>query len=295
MSAGSGQSDNDFDSTRSVDQSISLEFGHAGHVVHSDPVREAQLVDVIARTIIPNLLQQNKALIAAAPHGLHPNQSNIDRLTTLIIGPDNADALDYIYSLRGLGISLDDLHLELLEPTARHLGELWDKDEIDFFAVTMAINRLQRVVHHFADLDKIEPYDEKRRVLMVVAPGDDHNFGNQIVQKFLKAAGWSVVTEIGSDPQKIIDIVANEWLAIVGFSISGTAHIQSLTNTIKKIRASSLNPHIGIMIGGAMIANRPELVEEIGADGTANNAASAVILAKKLLALGLQAEIDQNI
>lgn len=294
MSAGGRRSDNDFGVHQSDDPYSSLEFGTEEFVAHSDPSREAQLADVIARTIIPSLLQQNKALIAIGSHSLHPDQSHIDRLTTLIIGPDNADALEYIYSLRGLGISLDDLHLELLEPTARHLGELWNKDEIDFFAVTMAVNRLQRIVHHFADLDKIEPYDEKRRALMVVAPGDDHNFGNQIVQKFLKAAGWSVVTEIGSDPQRILDIVSKEWHAIVGFSISGSAHIHALSSMIKKIRGVSRNRHIGVMIGGAMITNRPELVEEMGADGTADNAASAVILAKKLLARGLQAEVDQE-
>jgi len=44
-----------------------------------------------------------------------------------------------------------------------------------------------------------------------------------------------------------------------------------------------------------MITNRPELVDEMDADGTADNDVSAVIMAKKHLAIGIQAEIDQNI
>ena len=103
----------------------------------------------------------------------------------------------------------------------------------------------------------------------------------------MRAAGWDVVIMPGGNMRQVIDLVSQEWLAVVGFSISGDTHIESLTRTIKAIRAQSFNPHIGIMIGGAMVADRPELVAQIGADGTAVNAAAAVILAKKLLAEAL--------
>jgi methanogenic corrinoid protein MtbC1 len=46
------------------------------------------------------------------------------------------------------------------------------------------------------------------------------------------------------------------------------------------------------MIGGPMVVANPGLVEQIGADGTATNAASAVVLAKKLLAQSLAAEAN---
>ncbi|NBU13706.1 MAG: cobalamin B12-binding domain-containing protein [Alphaproteobacteria bacterium] len=256
----------------------------------SEAGHEAILADVISKTIIPTLLSQNSGILAPTDFGLHPSEADIQKLSAFILGPDNADALDYIYSLRDRGISLDSLHLELLEPTARHLGELWDKDEINFFDVTVGISRLQRIVHHFSDLDRVEPYDDKRRALIMVAPGEDHNFGNQIVQKFMRAAGWGVLTLTGMERDYLVETVSREWFAVIGFSISGHTHIDALAKTIKVLRARSLNPHIGIMVGGPMVAAKPELVEYIGADGTASNAASAVILAKKLLAQGLAAE-----
>ncbi len=258
----------------------------------SEGARETILADVITKTIIPTLLSQNNGILTPSDFGVHPGENDIQRLSDLILGPDNADALEYIYALRDRGISLDSLHLELLEPTARHLGELWDIDQINFFDVTVGISRLQRIVHHFSDLDRIEPYDEKRRALIMVAPGEDHSFGNQIVQKFMRAAGWSVLTLAGAERDQLLDIVAREWLAVIGFSISGHTHIDALTKTIKALRVQSLNPHIGIMIGGPMVVAKPELVEQIGADGTASNAASAVVLAKKLLAQGLAAEAN---
>ena len=246
---------------------------------------EAMLAEIVARKVIPELLSQSKFLVGDGEP--HPDESNIARLSALILGPDNAEALEHIYHLRERGISLDHLHLELLEPTALRLGELWDTDAIDFVAVTNGVARLQRIVHHFAELDHIPPYDDKRRALIMVAPGEDHSFGNQIVQRFMRAAGWDVMIMPGGNIQQVVDLVSREWLAVVGFSISGETHIERLTQTVEAIRKRSFNPHIGVMIGGAIVLDRPELVTRIGADGTAINAAAAVVLAKKLLAQAL--------
>jgi methanogenic corrinoid protein MtbC1 len=257
-------------------------------------LHEAALANVITQTVIPALWSQHSGLFKRAEEGLHPTEENIRKLSALILGPDNADAMEYIYSLRDQGISLDDLHLELVEPTARRLGELWVVDQIDFVAVTVGISRLQRIVHHFADLGGVGPYDDRRRALVMVAPGENHRLGNQIVQKFLKAAGWAVFTLDGSDHVKLIDFVTREWLAVVAISISGHSQTTTLAKMIKSVRDHSLNPHIGVMIGGPMVTLRPELVDELGADGTAANAASAVVLAKKLLAEGLIAEHENK-
>ncbi len=254
------------------------------------PVHEAVLAEIITQTVLPALFLQNSELITSEDGSVHPAEVNIHKLGGLILGPDNADAVDYINSLRDRGVSLDNIHLELIEPTARHLGELWDRDQIDFIAVTLGVSRLQRIVHHFADLDSIEAYDEKRRALVMVAPGDDHSFGNQIVQKFMRAAGWTVLTVTGFETEQAIELVSRDWVAVVGVSINGHGQIETLRRLIGSIRAHSLNPHIGVMIGGPMLVTRPELVEELGADGTAVNAASAVVLAKKILAQGLIAQ-----
>lgn len=252
-----------------------------------DPAREALLARIISSKVIPVVLANNKTILALEDGSPHPTEADIDKLTALILGPDNTDALEFIYFLRQTGISLDHLHLELLEPTARHLGVLWDNDQLDFYSVTVGVNKLQRIVHHFADLERIQPYDERRRALIMVTPGEDHNFGSQLVQKFMRAAGWSVTSLSGTDSQKAFDLVSQEWIAVVGFSISGRSRIDALTDLIKNIRSHSLNPHIGIMIGGPMVSQEPELVERVGADGTASNAAAAVILAKKILAQSL--------
>lgn len=252
------------------------------------PVYEALLADVITRSVVPALLANNQLRGQKSGLGsLHPSDTDVRQLSALILGPDNSDAIEFIYSLRDRGVSLDDLHIGLLEPTARYLGELWDVDQVDFIAVTLGVNRLQRIVHHFAELDQVYPYDEKRRALIMAAPGEDHNFGSQIVQKFMTAAGWSVFTLNVADDEKVIDLVSREWFAVVGFSIGRSTHLDPLCHLIGSIRKSSSNPHIGIMVGGPSVVEQPDLVQRLGADGTAANAVSAVVLAKKLLAESL--------
>jgi methanogenic corrinoid protein MtbC1 len=256
----------------------------------SNSESEFVLAEIIARTIVPELLVRNKdLLITQSDERGHPTEADIQKLSSLILGPDNSDALEYINALREKGLTLDNLYLELLEPTARYLGELWIVDKIDFFAVTIGVGRMQRIVHHFADLDKLGPYDEKRRALMLVPPGEDHTFGSQLVQRFLRAADWSVVALDGSETRKAADVVSREWVVVVGISISADVDVDDMRQMIKSIRSRSLNPHIGIMIGGPKIALSPDLVDEVGADGQAQNAPAAVLLAETMLARGLEA------
>lgn len=261
-----------------------------GPITGANADSEVALADIVARTIVPELLMRNKnLLITQSDDAAHPTEADVLKLSSLILGPDNSEALEYIYSLRERGLTLDNLYLELLEPTARHLGELWNVDKLDFFAVTLGVGRLQRIVHHFTDLDKLKPYDEKRRALMLVPPGEDHNFGAQIVQRFLRAAGWSVLTLDGSESARAADLVSREWLVVVGLSILADVQVDELRQLIKSIRSRSLNPHIGIIIGGPIVVTHPELVSAVGADGTARNAPAAVVLAETILAQAIEA------
>ena len=156
-----------------------------------------------------------------------------------------------------------------------------------FVDVTIGVSHLQRLVHVFERLEQIPDFDVKRRVLLAAAPGEQHSLGSTIVQKFLRAGGWHVWSCASPDINEPAEIAAREWFAVVGFSVGSDTHVQSLKDAISLVRARSLNPKVGIMIGGSAVSRAPELVEMVGADGTAANGPAAVVLAKKLLAEAL--------
>jgi methanogenic corrinoid protein MtbC1 len=89
------------------------------------------------------------------------------------------------------------------------------------------------------------------------------------------------------DAEKIDQIAAEEWLGVVGFSLNLDNNMNGLCSVIRKIRANSVNPKVGVIVGGSAIQRNPHWVSEIGADGTAANGPAAVILANKLLAEAL--------
>jgi MerR family transcriptional regulator, light-induced transcriptional regulator len=249
--------------------------------------RYAKLRRIVAEQVVPRLLALHEQVANENEPLLLPETADIDQLATLVLGPDNSEAFDFILRLKDRGISLDSLHTELLEPTARHLGELWNQDTIDFMDVTLGVARLQRLVHVFEGLDQVPGYDEKRRVLLATAPGEQHSLGSSIVQKFLRAAGWHVWTYATPRMEDAADLAAREWFGVVGFSLSSDLHREGLAEAIARVRKLSLNPKVGIMVGGSAITRHPEWVQQVGADGTAANGPAAVILAKKLLAAGL--------
>ena len=246
--------------------------------------REARLAELAAKEIIPRLLALHKDILVPSVEEIErTNEARISQLSRLLLGAERTDAFDYILELRDLGLSLDQLHADLLEPTARYLGDLWTEDKIDFVDVTIGVSRLQKLVHFFAGLDQIQPYEERRRALITTTPGEQHSFGNSIVQKFLRASGWCIHSCIAPKLEDVSAVVAADWFAVVGFSVSADIHLGSLEKAIKRVRAVSVNPTVGIMVGGACFAGRPELATDIGADGTALNGPAAVLLAKKLL------------
>lgn len=247
--------------------------------------RYAKLNRIVAEHVVPRLAALHEP--APAPPETPLRAAEIAVLAKLLLGPPNDDAADYILKLKDGGVSLDDLHAELLEPAARLLGELWTEDKADFIDVTIGVSRLQRLVLVFEGLGEIPDYDEKRRVLLAAAPGEQHSLGSTIVQKFLRASGWHVWSCASPDVGEAADIVAREWFGVVGFSVGSDVHVPSLRDAIALVRARSLNPRIGVMIGGSAVARDPDLVASVGADGTAANGPAAVVLAKKLLAASL--------
>jgi MerR family transcriptional regulator, light-induced transcriptional regulator len=249
--------------------------------------RHARLAELIADKVIPRLLTLHNGFAADSGQIAHAGEAEIAELTRLVLGPDNSDATDYILGLKNRGLSLDLLHTELLEPTARHLGELWNQDEVDFLDVTIGVSRLQRLVHVFEDLDEIPSFGDMRRVLIMATPGEQHSFGTVVVQNCLRAGGWHVCSCDSSQIGDIAAIVAREWFGVVGFSLAAECNMGTLAEVIRRVRDCSLNKSVGVMVGGPAFFNHPERVVEVGADATAVNGAAAVVVAKKLLVAGL--------
>lgn len=280
------------DRSPSIDRSrlIALEANFISpDIYRRDDVAERQvkLAHVVSAEIVPRLLHLHNQVPASNP--LLPyvaGDSDISSLAQLVLGADLAAAAAYIAGLRDSGLAMESLFLGLLEPTAHHLGALWDEDVCDFIDVTLGVARLQKLLAIFNCTHEIPALNEKRRVMMATTPGDQHYFGVAMVEKFLVAGGWDVHAEHGASAETLAVLAATQWFAVAGLTLGSEALEGSLRGAIELIRRRSLNPAIGIMVGGPIFKDQPERVRECGADATAANAPAAVLVAQKLFDAG---------
>jgi len=201
------------------------------------------------------------------------------------IAPDDRVIRELVDRLLSQGVSVQSIYLDLLAPTARALGEMWDKDDCDFVDVTTGVGRLQLVLRDLSQMFVRDRPEEEvaGRVLLACVPGEQHSLGLFMVAEFFVRDGWEV--HVGpplSDEQLLAD-VRSEWYDIVGFSVSCDSRLDHLKREIRRVRQASKNQNVLILVGGRAFNEHPGLLERIGADGSAANAELAPERARQLL------------
>jgi MerR family transcriptional regulator, light-induced transcriptional regulator len=256
--------------------------------------RQSILARVISNDIVPRLLRLHSEIVPDAPpvdaliNALRPSSNEIDALAHIVLGDDLEAAATYVTIMRDRGLSMETLYVELLEPTARHLGEMWDNDECDFIDVTLGVGRLQKLLAIFNDTYALPQLGTRRRVLMATTPGNQHSFGASMIERLLTAAGWDVETEYSGDADQIMDMVERNWFAVIGLTAGSDGQLPALKSAVTRIRKQSQNADIGIMVGGPVFTADPQLAVAMGADATAPNAPAAVLAAQKLFDMAAQ-------
>jgi methanogenic corrinoid protein MtbC1 len=194
------------------------------------------------------------------------------------------------------GAELEALCLGLFGPAASRLGSLWRDDRCDFTTVTVALGRLHRLMRELS-----AAFDHSRarvsrppRVLLAQPPDEQHLFGLAMVAEFLRRDGWDVIGGVGAAVPDPGARVRDEWVDLAGFSIGSDDRIDWLRETIRRVRAMSCNEHVRIVVGGPVFTAHPEWALEVGADGTALDAAAAVELANSLVAERMPGELEAS-
>jgi len=144
-----------------------------------------------------------------------------------------------------------------------------------------------RAMH--ASLDLLRPLIAERgiepvgRVAIGTVKGDLHDIGKNLVAMMLEGAGYEV-NDLGVDvaPQQFIDAVKDQRAQIIALSALLTTTMPAMAETIKALKAAGVRDKVKVMIGGAPVTQ--SYADEITADGYAPDAASAVDMAKELLA-----------
>jgi 5-methyltetrahydrofolate--homocysteine methyltransferase len=120
------------------------------------------------------------------------------------------------------------------------------------------------------------------KVVIGTVAGDLHDIGKNLVVMMLEGGGFDVIdVGIDADPDKFVAAVKAEKPDLLGMSTLLTTTMPSMEKTIDALVAAGVRDSVKVMIGGAPVTQ--SYADEIGADGYAPDAASAVDLARTLV------------
>ncbi|QIQ85433.1 cobalamin-dependent protein [Erythrobacter sp.] len=243
---------------------------------------------IIEGEIIPRLMMAHSsggedAVAEERPREIEP--ADAARFAVLPLELEADALLAEIDRFVGKGASVDAIYLDLLAPSARTLGEMWDRDECDFIDVTMGLWRLQEVMREVAMRvpGDSQPTLGRKVALFSAMPGDVHSFGTLMIEEVFARAGWESEALVKPERRELLDRLSRKSYDLVGLTVARDCPSSALANLIKAMRSVSANPHIAVLVGGRVINENPSMVAEVGADGTGIDARAALATAEKLV------------
>jgi corrinoid protein of di/trimethylamine methyltransferase len=170
-----------------------------------------------------------------------------------------------------------------LMPGIQKVGELFSSG--DYFLPELIIGADAMK----AALDILEPTlvggqarEVVGRVVLGTVEGDLHEIGKTLVGTMLTANGFQV-TDIGVDkkPDEFIAAIKEVDADIVGASALLTTTMLQQKNLIEALEEAGIRDKVKVLVGGAPVTDN--FAKEIGADGYAEDAISAVDIAYRLM------------
>jgi len=223
---------------------------------------------------------------------------SVTLLYRLIIEADRAEARSVLEAATDTW-GYDDTLQSILEPTLRMVGERWASDGISLAQGFVA----GKVAEDFMVLGKTKSMSDRAsgavngdsasgndgsglpaRIAVLGNVEDDyHVLGRSMVASFLGIAGWDIV-DLGCDvlASDFVDRAIEAGACVIGASAMMLTTARNIVKIRQDLDSRGLSGHLKLAVGGAVFVMRPDLVGEIGGDGTARTALEAPALFERL-------------
>jgi len=211
--------------------------------------------------------------------------SDFPELTQAVIDGNRNKVVEIVNAELEKGTAPQALLSNFMIPGMLEVGDLMQEGEYFIPEVLRSAKAMQ------FGLDILEPLlaegggaESIGYVVIGSVDGDIHDIGKNLVAMMLKGSGFKV-NDLGVSVkvETFLEALQEcEGPVILGMSALITPTLDEMPVVIKAVEDAGLRDRVKIMVGGAPVTQG--FSDEIGADGTAKDAAAAVALAKKLLA-----------
>ncbi len=208
---------------------------------------------------------------------------NLDTLKQALIEGDEQTVADLTQRALEDDHSAEKVLNDALISGMQEVGELFEQGEYFVPELLLSARAMQGAMEVLRPLLAASDYQPMGKVVMGTVQGDLHDIGKKLVAMMLEGSGFEVI-DLGTDvpPERFVEVVEESGAQLVGLSALLTTTIPAMEATVGALREAELPMQVRVMIGGAPVTST--LAQDIGADGFAPDASSAVALARRLVA-----------
>ncbi|MDP9141880.1 MAG: cobalamin-dependent protein [Pseudomonadota bacterium] len=251
----------------SLEQALPAEFGPlAGGFLDAALQQLPHLPDDI-----PSFIRQGTPLAALATQYLRA-----------LLQGERHNASKLILAAVEQGTPVRDLYRNVFEASQHEIGRLWQINQISVAQEHYCTAAAQLII------SQLYPniFGAKKGLGTLVATGvsgDLHELGARMVCDFFEMDGWHTHYLGANVPAAdVIQTIVQVKAGVVAISATIAYHVHAVTELIAAVRRTPACCNVTILVGGYPFKVAPELWRIVGADGSANDAESAVTLANRL-------------
>ena len=207
--------------------------------------------------------------------------ADLKALSEAVIKGDQNTAVEITKAALEEGTAAESILNEGLVAGMDIIGGRFKKNEVYIPEVLIAA-RAMKMAMEILEPELVKAGVEPVGTLLIgTAKGDLHDIGKNLVAMMLKGAGFEVI-DLGVDvaPEKFVEQAKSSGSQLIGVSALLTTTMPGMEEVIKSLKDAGISAKV--MIGGAPVTQA--YADKIGADGYAADAASAVDVAKSLVA-----------
>jgi methanogenic corrinoid protein MtbC1 len=167
------------------------------------------------------------------------------------------------------------LFTDVLDPVLHQVGRDWRTSESFTLAQAYVAAKIaEDVLVRLAP--SANPITDFGPVVIGNIEEDFHGLGRRMVATFLRSRGWTV-HDLGNDvpAAEFVDKAIATGARVIGASAMMLSTALNIRRLREEIDRRGMKGRIQLAVGGAIFVVRPELVAEVGGEGTATNALGA--------------------
>lgn len=245
------------------------------------PCDISKIIDTYLDTAVNSL--RNETSEATVTLASNPHERLQREYLACLLATRRDEALRIVLDAVDLGIGIESIYLNVIQPTQHELGRRWQVGEI-----CVAQEHYCTAATQFV-MSQLQPYfltdNSSGKTLVAICVGDElHEIGLRIVADLFEVNGWnSIYLGANSPTESIAQTIVSSGAQVLAISTTMTQHLFGLAEVIRVVRSHPGCENVKMVVGGYPFNVDPFLWKRIGADAYAIDAKQAVRVANELV------------